>query len=302
MKGLKRGVEKGLKIPKEKISLGLAEQEILHLVTDEFLTVKQIALRRQTSLTAVYKVLNKLRKKGVLTVTNEGVEKSQGTHSPIRLHGQEFNIRILWQDQKYQAKLRQSNIIFFDSNTIKLYRNSVEIFCGQSFFGKDEREADSKSMAYFTRFLRRLENELQIILLKNRSLNIKEVKHEFAHTNSEIYQNAKDHKERIFVYAEEDGRLAFITDNSFKFNEDETVHPQTAKPDRKAIDKQVNDWRLHDPPTNSELAQISKGIQENQLLFAENISTHIKAIQDLGAGVTKLTALIEDLERKKQDK
>jgi hypothetical protein len=36
------------------------------------------------------------------------------------------------------------------------------------------------------------------------------------------------------------------------------VHPITAKQDRGAIDKQINDWRLNDPPTLSEIMYIMK--------------------------------------------
>jgi hypothetical protein len=40
------------------------------------------------------------------------------------------------------------------------------------------------------------------------------------------------------------------------------------------------------------------GIQANQLLFARNHETHVKAIEELGQGVRTLTDLIERLEKK----
>lgn len=284
---IKKGLKKGLKRYTGKPKLTNTQKEILHLITDEFLSIEKIALQRETSIQAVYKIVKKLRVKGALTLSNQKVEKSQGTYQDlgkIRLHGQEFNIRILWQDQYYQKNLRKSNIIFIDGNTIKLYRNSVEIYSGQSFFGKNERESDSKSKDYFNRFFRKLENDLKVILVKNRTRNIKEVKHEYAYTDSEVYENAKQHKERIWIYAEEDGKLAFITDNSFDFNEDETVHPETAKQDRGFVDKQINDWRLNNPPTNSELSmsvnQVMKELPPIINKFKIQIESHLKLIQE----------------------
>ncbi len=282
----KKGLTKRLTEPIIDSSLTPTEQEVLRLVTDEFLSLKQIQLRRKCSRQAVYKILKKLRKKGILTLSNEKVDKTGGTYIPkgkIRLHGQEFNIRILWQNQFYQKRLRKSNILFLDGNTIKLYRNSIEFYSGQSFISKNEQEADSRSLDYLRIFLRRLENDLKVILIKNRVGNIREVKHEYARTDSEVYQNAKDHKERIFVYAEEDGKLCFITDSSWGFKEDETVHTETAKSDRKAIDKQINDWRLNNPPTTSELAlTINKAMENLPPILVDlrkQISSHLKLIQ-----------------------
>lgn len=297
IKMVEKGLKKGLQTPKRTKELTPTQKEILRLITEEFLDIKQITIRRGCSKQAVYKMVKKLREKGVLSLSNQMVEKSEGTYlhkGKTRLHGQEFNIRILWQDQFYHKNLRKSNVLYLDGNLVKLYRNSLEIYSSQSFFGENEQEADSKSMEYWKRLVRRLENDLKVILIKNRARNIKEVKHEYAHTDSEICENALNKKERIWVYAEEDGKLAFLTDDSFGFKEDETVHPQTAKHDRKAIDRQVNDWRLNDPPTLSELhknqaetgknLKILVGVVSKQAKmyadFPKQIQSHLKLIQE----------------------
>lgn len=248
----------GLKINEGTSELTTAQIEVLHLISDEFLTIKQAAQRRDCSIQAIYKILKQIKQKGALDIGLNKVEKSQSTfnQSDIRLHGQEFNIKIIFQDNRYQKELNKSNVIFLDSNTIKLYKNSIEVYSGQSFYGIDETTADKKSFDYWLRFFARLEHDLSVILVKQRSRNIKEVNHHYARGNSEICNNANKIRERIWVFAEEDGKLAFITDDSFGFNEDECVHAITAKPDRNAIDKQVNDWRLNNPPTNSQIATL----------------------------------------------
>jgi len=290
-------VEKeGLKFPILNPQLTNAEKEVLHLITEEFLTIKQIAQRRNCSVQAVYKITKSLKKKGVLDIGLNKVEKVESTfnQSDLRLHGQEFNIRILWQDTDFQRKLKGSNTIFLDGNTIRLYKNSIEIYSGQSFFGKLVNEVERKSLDYWERFIIRLEHDLKIQLKKNRARNIKIVNQHWARGDSEITDNAIKYRERVWVYAEEDGKLAFITDDSFGFREDETLHPITAKPDRKAIDKQVNDWRLRDPPTQSELSKIQADIGQGLKIligvvskqaeiyadFPKQIQSHLKLIQE----------------------
>ena len=41
------------------------------------------------------------------------------------------------------------------------------------------------------------------------------------------------------------------------------------------------------------------GIQQNQMMFAENIDSHISAIKDLGAGGRDMTTAIQKLEQQK---
>ncbi len=290
--------KRGLKYHK-KAELTPAEKEVLHLLTDKFLTVKKIALRRRTSLQAVYKLVKSLKKKGAIGAGVRRVEKVESTtnKSDIRLHGQEINVRIISQSHKYQTQLEKSNVLSIDGNTIRLYRKSVEIYFGHSFFGKTINEAEEKSLEYLNHFLSRLEHDLGVGLLKQRSRNIRIVNQHYARGDSEICDKAIEERKRVWVYAEEDGKLAFITDDSFGFKEDETVHPKTAKKDRGAVDKQVNDWRLNNPPTNSQLASHISKVTENQTMFAENMASHIKAIQDLSKGVKKLTTVVSRVKK-----
>ena len=283
---------RGLNYHKGIPELTKAEKEVLHLITDEFLTIKQIAQRRDCSLQAVYKVIKKLKKKGSFGIGLNKVEKVESTinQSELRLHAQEFNIKILWQNNHYQKQLEKSNVLFIDSNTIRLYKNSIEIYSGQSFHGKWLGEVESKSLDYWQHFLTRLEHDLKVSLIKTRARNIKIVNQHWARGDSEISENALKNRERVWVYAEEDGKLAFITDDSFGLKEDETLHPITAKPDRKAIDKQVNDWRLRNPPTQSELAQ-------NQAEIGQNMGYLLKVVSEQGKMVSGLPIVLNRLEK-----
>ena len=288
----------GLKLHK-KTELTMTEKEVLHLLTDEFLTIKNIAKQKGISIQAVYKTIKKLKQKGAYDSGLNKVENSQSTfnQSDLRLHGQELNIRIINQSPKYQLELNKSNTIFLDGNTIRLYKNSIEIYSGQSFLGKSINESELKSLDYWKRFMFRLEHDLNIILVKNRSRNIKIVNQHWARGNSEICDNSREFRERVWVYAEEDGKLAFITDDSFGFREDEAVHPVTSKPDRKAIDKQVNDWRLNNPPTNSELATNINNFVLGFDTYGKHILSHIEVLNQIGIGQREQTKAVKKLVR-----
>ncbi len=270
----------GLNIPSKKY-LTKTEKIILHLITEEFLTPKQITLRRNTSIQAFYKIRRKLINKGALTIAN-----SQTTPQPlnlnylIRLHGEEINIKIVYQDHRYQNKLKKCNTLFIDSNTIRLYQNSIEIYSGQSFFGNTKTEANSKSMDYWRTFITKLEYNLKVILVKERKNNIRFVNAHYARTNSKLCENAID-EGKVRVFAEEDGKLAFLTDDSHQMKEDECVHPLTANEDRDRIDKHINDIRLRNPPTNSELTTVLMRLGESQLRTQDQMTELVKRLNDM---------------------
>jgi len=265
-KSTSRGVEnKGGDEPRST-----QQREILRLYTEEFLTARQIAIRRNCHVSAVYKILGKLRKRGLLSRVPKGgrmgVEKSGTTFRPrqrlIRLHGQQFHIKILHSDKRYLKVLNSCNRLDVDGNTVMLYPDSVEVYGKNDFYSEDVDKATAKSMDYWTRFFYRLENDLKILIVKSRSQNIKVVSSHYAEVENELARDCNIKAERIKVFARDDGKLWFLIDNSLNLNEAETVHPGTAKSDMGEVIKPFfNDLREFGlrggvPPTLSQLMSL----------------------------------------------
>lgn len=296
------------------------EEEVLSLSTEpEFLTPHQIATRRGVKVHAIWKIIRSLKKKGALTNTIKRVNFSRPTTKPtteikpnlIRLHGQEWNIKILYQSPKYQEIVKKSNTIFLDEHTICLHKNSIEVYAGEgkSFFADKAQKAFSDSLKYWNSFFVKLENHLNVILIKPRCQNIRLVNQHFARVNSKLQEHSVEHDYKIKIYGKDDGKLWFIADDSFGLAEDETVHPKTSKYDREEVDKHLNDWRDNNPPVNSQLATAISKTNESIQSMTKDVSTftkesanyglhiksHIKAIQQLGDGVAKQNEMMSEL-------
>lgn len=259
------------------IKLTKTEQEVLHLLANEFLTPKQVSIRRKTNVQAVYKIMKRLQDKGFYSKgkkigTNMQSSITLNVPNKIRLHAQEFNINILYKDQRYKERQKKSQITSIDGNTIRLYRDSIEIYSGQSFYADDAHKATSKSFAYWNRFFIRLENELNIIIVKPRSQNIRLVNHHYAEVNNELAEECEKKGYKISVYTREDGKLWFKIDNSFNLHEAESLHPETAKQDMEKIKEHFNDVRdkehiplseisLYIADTSKQVNEISYGLK-----------------------------------------
>ena len=279
--GLILGVREG-----KNQGLTKTEEEILHLLTDEFLTQRQIAVLRGCTPQAVSKIIQKLKKKGAYNIGLEKVDKTGWSYQPsrlfhgIRLHGQEFNIQIIFKDGRYERIVQRCNILLIDGNRVVLYKDSIEIYSKKMFLGEDAQQATSGSFEYWDRFFVRLEHELRVILIKPRSQNIKLVKAEYAEINNELAREYNLSADKIRVYTKDDGKLWFLIDNSLNLHEAETVHPETAKQDIEKVKDVFNDIRDKPHLKLSELSQCmaETAKQLNELTHGVNaLVTYLRA-------------------------
>jgi DNA-binding CsgD family transcriptional regulator len=266
------------------VSLTNREKEVLTLLTIEYLTPAQIALRRKCSKQAVHKIIKSLVVKGAYnrrTLQSQapsetkvdffGVTPRGGGGVPpfpmeqIRLHAQRWRIEIINKSIAYNLLREKANTIKLDLNTVRLHKDVVEVYSNNSFYGDTANNATVKSLSYWDGFFVRLEQELKVTLIKPRHNNIKLVYSEYAQVNNELAKQCNINQEKIKVYAKEDGKLWFLIDNSFKLHEAETVHAETAERDmQEVITPFFNDLRRN-PVTMSEIMDaINSLVQVNK--------------------------------------
>lgn len=301
---MKKVPKKGLKLQGQQPQLTPLEKEILYYLTQEFLTVEQIATRRGTSKNAIYKVRKKLLSYGLInkaniatsTVVNEVEKKGGHSKQPlknqIRLHAEQYHLNLIWCDGKYR-ELTKGGVHRFslDDNTIMCYRNSIEVYSNSSFFGLTPAEADSKAMNYWTRLFSKLETKLKVVLVKQGSLNITRVRAEFAETNNELAKSALKEHQKIRITGD-DNKTWLIVDNSFNLSECETVHPTGSKHDMQSVVQPFfNDLRNN---TSLLPSQLSKAVLDTQRQLNEfanglnSLTTNVNGLVSLMRSTSKM--------------
>jgi len=262
----KKVPQKGSVCHHHKQKITETQKETLFFLTKEFLTTKQIAVRRQTSERAVRKIIEKLRKKGYINKENM-VRNKKGMWYPqtepfsnhsIRFHSLEFNVRILFKDHRYKAFLSKSNFFEFDGNTVRLFKNAIEVYVAQSFYGKTVDEARDNGFKYANWLFSRLESQLKIILVKDRVQNIRLVKQHFSEVNNELAKDFNVESKKLHIKGA-DGKTWLLVDNSFNLHELEAVHPELAEKDMGVVKGFFDSLRFN--PVN--LTEILGLIREN---------------------------------------
>jgi hypothetical protein len=288
--------KKGLKLGGQVQKPTKTELDVMYLLCNEFLTVKQASLRRKTSVQNIYKIKKSLIRKGLITINNSMVENNDTTFKPlndfklkkaIRLHAQEFNIGICYKDNRYKEKI--GTVTEIDGNTLKLNRDSLELYSSKSFFAETAQKATAKSIEYWRRIFPRIEDKLKIIILKKGYQNIKMVRcGEYSEIDNELSIEAKKKGLKYKVFTTEDSKLWFEIDNSFNLHEAETKHSQTSEDDMENIIAPFfNDLRDNKPPKMSELAKVL------QILITQT--------SENASGLNAVTTLLKrQLEREEQ--
>lgn len=272
------------------------QREIQRLIIEKGLSISEVAQRRGISRSAVQKTRRQIIKKiGGL----HGVGFSpflKGNNHKIRLHGEQYVIRILYKFPRYDGIKRKGPVLMMGGSRVLLHSKKIEIYMKSEFWGEDAQEATQKSLDHLERLIRRIEHDVGVLLIKDRYHNIRRVNAHYAETNNEIAKDAGHDKIKIF--ASDDGKLWFQVDNSFKLHEGEALHPVTGKENIETVQHFLNDLRDNNPPLISELASVVGGmvkVQEVEVkkwgYYAETIRAHVGAIKELGVGIRELNTL-----------
>ena len=238
------------------------EQEVLLMLTEDFLTPNKIAIRRGTSVRAVYKHIENLKEKGLINKSYKMVHKSGFGCEPFlsegsgryRLHALELSVKPLHLSEFFRKQRGKRLVV--DGNTVVVYESKVEVYVGRSFWGESVQRATSLADRYISRLLVRLENDLKTILVKDRANNVSIVNAHYSDVRNGLARECNVSKDKIKVYAS-DGKLWFLIDNSFNLNEAETVHRQSSRRDmEEVVAPFFNDLRMNEACTLSDIKRV----------------------------------------------
>ena len=246
-----------------------SEREVLRFLTEEFLTRKQIASRRKTSRQAVDKIINSLKKKGVISPQETKVAYLGGGRQPecnhrgvekkrvFRLHGQHWGARFIYKSDKFLRNFGKIIVVEFDGCKVRINRDGVDIWVLRSFYGDDVDKATLDSLGFLQKVLFKIENDFGVVLVKDRCNNVKLHQQHYSEVGNELAKDERMSGDRFKVFGR-DGKLWLLIDNSFNLHELETVHPEKAKEDMLCIQRHFEDIRNNDLPVLSDVMRVIK--------------------------------------------
>jgi hypothetical protein len=200
----------------------------------------------------------------------------------------------------------------FKGRKIWLTDRSIIIFEKASYMADNSTEARKYAVYDFFSLVEALERHLKADFGATRQdrLKFKVSRQHYALIKNALAKQYDKEGKKLEI-SNEKGQW-FIIDNSFNLHEAETVHPETADNDNLKVQNFFNGLKKFENFTPEFVVSSIGKVTENQMVFAENMKSHIKAVQDLGNGVqdwkegtnklidqvSELTKIVKDIKKK----
>ncbi len=187
--------------------------------------------------------------------------------------------------------------IIIKGKKVWLANTHLTIYDSDSYFGTNAVESKKLAIDSLLTILRAIENRLQISLQINKNYYFNVRRSHYGLINNALAIQCDKTGKKIYVY--NDKGLWFLIDNSLNLKEAETLN-EDALPNSLGAQGFFNSqertkWKVTPEfvlNTMNGIQQSQQGIQTNQLIFAENMKSHIAAIQELGKAVRRLTRTV----------
>jgi hypothetical protein len=243
-------------VEKDKTAL-TKKQEIIYKYLIEGWKVKQIAKIRKISLSAVYKTINQLKKKGKFIPKNHYLfrlkklaEGAKVHGAKIRIHGIQITAKLCKKPMSYDVRDLNRLISDFDCK-IDFRKNWILIYPHLEISGDELFEVEEKMSNYISDLLIKIENKYNIVIISKDSQDIKITRAHYV--CSGVYASEIEKVlGKITIKCKEDGKVLFYVDNS-KDSEFETSHSRWRFDGLANFQKQLHDIVYNNPLTNSEL-------------------------------------------------
>lgn len=269
--------------------------------------------KRSTVFAASKRHVAKEVQKEVQTFAKDNLTRF--TQDAIRAHAFVFTLQVPkslrnWNNAKREQYLEAHDIPFVHLNIggsgqrilvkdrkVWLTNPSIIIYDKASYFAEVAIDAKNTAIATHLSIIKHIERLLHVDFQIGSDYKFKVSRQHYAMIYNALAKQYDEDGQKMEIRT--DKGVWFLIDNSYKLHEAETVHPTTAMSDSKKVQDFFNSLKGN-PLTTDFIFEVMGGIQqnqqtitENQMLYANNIESHIGVIKELGRGVRDLTAVIE---------
>ena len=192
----------------------------------------------------------------------------------------------------YKILQNKTKSILFKDKKVWLGLNNVIIYDLESYFGLNSVDTRKYAIDKLLNVLRALESKLGIDLKRDNKYSFKVARQHYSLINNCLAIQCN--KENRKIQVSNDKGLWFLIDNSWNLNEAENVHPETALTDSLNIQRYFNEHKeTKFEVTPKFILKVMDGIQQNQLIFDKNMSSHLKVLNKIGNAIDKLNKRLE---------
>ncbi len=190
-------------------------------------------------------------------------------------------------------RLRNNGLkITYKGKKVHLWRKSIIIYDRESYIAKKAKNTKSTAVYHFLAIIKALEAKLGVSFTIHKKYQFKVTREHYALIKNCLARQYDKEGNKLQVYNHEG--LWMLIDNSYNLHETETVKTGDAIADNEGIQKYFNSHKATGFKVTPEfILGTMNGIQQNQLIFDNNMKTHLEVLKKLGNAVDNLTKEIK---------
>jgi len=283
----------------------------------------QISKEFNISKQRIYYYTTRLKKQGIIKKKQNGVWEIVKDHikdarqkriKQIRGHALIWKIKTpkelgkkwinLLEKNNIDYKIQSNNTIriFLNKRKIWLAKESIIVYEPHSFYGKDAFESRKYAVISLIETLQQLSNKIHINLTR---YPFKASREHYGMVKNELAQQLNRNNEKLIIRDDLDGEWLWVDDSTGMMGELETGGKGITQ-DRAGLNKRVqnyyNDHKKHNfQVTASYTLNAINQVTQNQQMFAQNLESHIEAIQTLSQTIKELREEIRNIKNGKHN-
>lgn len=195
---------------------------------------------------------------------------------------------------------KSNQSIVFRGCRVWLCKRSLVVFfpAGRSYFENNSFRAKAGAVSDFLGLIRGLERLFKCSLRVNHRYNFRVSKQHYSLVKNELATSYLDQGKKLSI-VDQSGEWALI-DNSFNLEEFETTSIKSDV-DSVGVQKYFNSHRRTDFKVTPEfILEGFKKLIDDRDYYADNLKTHVEAINELGKAVNELTKIVKELKNGKE--
>lgn len=191
---------------------------------------------------------------------------------------------------KLVGALKQTPRIMIKDRKVWLGDKHLIIYEPENFTANTALEAKKLAVWRLKSVLEALEKRLKVNFKINKNYEFKVARQHYALMKNMLAIQYNENNEKLNIYTK-DG-LWFVIDNSYNFEEAETLHPKTALDDNKKVQDFFNGLKEFEDYTPQFVVNAISQNATNQAVFSENMMNHLRILTKLGIAVDNLTKAV----------
>lgn len=184
-------------------------------------------------------------------------------------------------NMKYQLiGLKETPRIIIKDRKIWLGNKNIIIYEPESFFGTNSIESKKLAIFRLLKLINTIEDKLQISLKHKQGYIFKVARQHYSLIKNILAIQCNEENKKINIYNKEG--LWFIIDNSYNYEEAETIHPKSSLIDNLGMQKYFNEHKeTRFQVTPRFILNTLNKVTQNQIAFDKNIIKHQKVLDEM---------------------